>query len=130
MILTPAQHAVARLYAAGLPRAEIGRRLGIKVGTVDKHMRSARAKLAVDSRRALAAALPQCIVGIGPRGKRSRLGYLIGDPLEVVGGAYAGRQARYVGHANSTQIRVQVGGATVALRVKHIRAAESAEAAE
>ena len=62
-VLTPRQHDVLRLYAAGHPRAEIGRRLGIAIGTVDVYIAKARNRLKFGSRREAAAALLEVRVG-------------------------------------------------------------------
>ena len=127
MILTPAQHAVARLYAAGLPRAEIGRRLGIAPATVHVHLSRIYDRTGIDSRRAMAAALPTCKVAI--RRPMNALGIPVGAPVEITGGIYAGRTGTFVRVANSDQVTIRVGGGTFALRAKFVRAADSAAAA-
>jgi len=53
--LTPVESDVVRLVAAGLPNAEIGRRLFISVNTVKKHLSHVYEKVAVDGRADLAA---------------------------------------------------------------------------
>ena len=121
MTLTPGQHAVARLYAAGLPRAEIGRRLGIAPATVHVHLSRIHDRTGIDSRRAMAAALPTCEVAI--RRRMNALGIPVGAPVEIIGGIYAGRRGTFLRVANSDQVTIQVGGGTFALRAAFVRAA-------
>lgn len=113
-VLTPRQHAVARLYAAGHPRAEIGRRLALSLSTVDQHVRAARARLGVRSRRAMAIVLPDARIACARSGALSAQGWVPGDVVRVVGGRYAGRVGVYLRRANAAQVYVRIGGAVVA----------------
>jgi DNA-binding CsgD family transcriptional regulator len=56
-VLTPREHAVARLVAEGLTNREIGERLVISVKTTEYHLGNAYTKLGVRSRAQLAAML-------------------------------------------------------------------------
>jgi DNA-binding CsgD family transcriptional regulator len=55
--LTPTEHDVVKLAAAGLTNKEIARRLSIAVHTVEVHLSRAYLKLGVRSRSQLAARL-------------------------------------------------------------------------
>jgi len=126
MKVTPAQFQAARLRAAGLPRTEVARRLGITPSTVDQHTLAAMRRLGVDSRRALPAALLDCQVGATWR--RNRFGWKPGDQMQITGGRYAGRVGTFVSCANSDQVHVRVGGGVFALAVKYLQRVETTDA--
>lgn len=66
--LTPQEHAIARLAAAGLTNRQIARELALSVKTIEYHLSHAYAKLDVPSRVALAAVLT---AGVKPSGGRA-----------------------------------------------------------
>jgi DNA-binding CsgD family transcriptional regulator len=119
--LTPSQHEVARLYAAGLRRAEIARRLGLRIRTVDAHMTATRQRLGTRSRRAMATSLAEVEVARLRGGVPSAQGYEPGDAVWVVGGRYAGRAGVYVRRANALQLYVRIGGGIVAPKRENVR---------
>jgi DNA-binding CsgD family transcriptional regulator len=121
MKITPRQYEIGRLAATNLPRAEIARRAGASVRTVDVTLWRLFQRLGVSSRHELASALLQCEVReTNGGGQRSRLGFERGDPVVVRGGRFEGFVGEYVGSANSKQIRVRIGGGTFALRAQYV----------
>jgi DNA-binding CsgD family transcriptional regulator len=119
--LTPAQYDVARLYATGLPRIEIARRLGISPRAVSDRMYIVRRHLGIGvrERRELAAVLPRCRVM--PLFRRNALGFFAGDTLAITGGLYAGRTGTYVSRSNTRQVLVRVGCGVVSLRAAYLQ---------
>lgn len=120
-MLTPAQHRLALLRAAGVPTAEMARRLGVQVNTVRDRSWDINKRLGIRTRRELAQALETCVIGFRYAGRKSRRGYVMGGPVDITGGAYAGRTGHYVGSVNTLQIRVRVGGAVVQLQAAHVK---------
>lgn len=126
MKLTPRQYEYARLCATNVPRAEIARRLGVKVTGVNAALERIFKKAGISSRRQLAPLLLSCTVRQRHGGGSSRLGVEPGDPVRIIGGRFVGKSATYVGNFNSRQVRVQVGGGVFAVRrwfVEPIRSA-------
>jgi DNA-binding CsgD family transcriptional regulator len=119
-VLTPRQHDVMRLYAAGHPRAEISRRLGIAIGTIDVYIAKARNRLGFESRRECAAMLEH--VRVDCVWRSNGLGIRRGDAVRVTGGRYAGRVGTFWRIANATQAYVVIGGGRFALRKDFIEA--------
>lgn len=118
LTLSPMQHRVAGMYAAGLTRHEIARRLGLAVATVDDHWLKARRRLGVDTRREVAALLPQAEIRFYRHPGRTGLAY--GDRVRVTGGRCAGRVGAFVRIGNSEQAYVEIGRARYALRIKYL----------
>jgi DNA-binding CsgD family transcriptional regulator len=119
--LTPRQYEVARMVAAGLPRPEIARRLGITRGTLDIHIRRVYDRVGVGSPRELAPALADVRIYLNRGGVPNRFGLRPGDPVVLTGGRFAGRPASYAGHNSTRQIRVQVGGGVFSVLAKFIQ---------
>ena len=117
-MLTPRQHEAARLIAAGIPRTEAARRLGVTPSCIDQHIRAASRRLGVEGRRELAAALQDCAVVIRPR--IGRWGLTRGQAVQIVGGRYAGRAATYLKAANSVQILVAIGAGKIAVTARFV----------
>lgn len=120
-MLTPALHRLALLRAAGVPNAEIARRLGIQVKSVVTRSGEINRRLGVSTRRELAAAIPSCTVGLPGHWNRSRYGFVRGKPVSVTGGPYAGRTGHYVDTDNSRRVRVQIGCAVLYIPVAHVQ---------
>lgn len=122
MRLTSRQFEVARLAATMLPRREIARRLNVGVRSIDAMLYRIFKRLGIDGRRALAAQLADVeIRDINGGGQKSRHGLTVGDAVTITGGRFVGRRGRYAGAENGSQIRVQIGGATFALRAKYVQ---------
>ena len=111
--LTPAQYKCARLAATLLSRAEIARRLGLHRSSVETHLKHAYRRLGVRNRRELALALLACEVRKQPR--PGTHGFRRGDPVRIVGGRFAGRDATWGKLANSLQALVRIGGGEIAV---------------
>lgn len=121
MTLTPRQYEIACMAATQLPRAEIARRLGVSVRTIDGALDRAYHALGIHTRRDLAIALQHVTVRpCEPGGQKSRLGFVRGEPVRITGGRFAGRTGEYAGGENSEQIRVRIGGGVFALRTRYI----------
>lgn len=118
LTLSPMQHKVASMYAAGLPRHEIARRLGLAVSTVDTHWLKVRRRLGVETRREVAALLPDAEIRFYRHPGRTGLAY--GDRVRVTGGRYAGRVGAFVRISNGEQAYVEIGRAQYALRIKYV----------
>lgn len=118
--LTPMQHAVARLEAAGVPRAEIARRVARSRDYVRVTLREARQRLDVapGDRWMLAQALLTADVAV--QVKPNRIGLRRGDPVRITGGHFAGRTGTYVQGRRTRQWNVQIGGGVFALSAKYI----------
>ena len=121
MKLTPRQYEAARLVATGVQRAEAARRLGVTCSTINQHLRAATKRLDVEGRRELAAALLTCEVAKRPH--PSRTGLVRGQPVRIVGGRYAGREATYLKLANRNQALVAIGAGQIAVMAKFVEAA-------
>lgn len=125
--LTPLQYDIARMYACGLSHADTAARTGATLTTVNSTVSRLRRKLGVSSRREMAAAILACHVREWDGGGRpSGHGYVRGGTVQIIGGRFAGRDGVYVGAANSTQVRVQVGGGVFSLRAKYCEPMEQA----
>lgn len=120
-MLTPAQHRVAVLRAGGVTTAEIARRLGLTLGSVEVYRTRINRRLGTSTRRELAEALQTCTIGRLHFGSRSRRGFVRGQAVMVTGGRYAGRSGHYVGTDSSFYMRVRVGGAVLQLMIKHVQ---------
>lgn len=120
MILSPRQYEAARLIAAGITVAETARRMGVTTSAASMHLRRATRRLGVSGRRALAAALLDCTPGIRPRPSRS--GLVRGQPVRIVGGRYAGREATYLKLANKHQVLVAIGAGEINVSAKFVEA--------
>jgi len=118
--LTPAQHRVALLRAAGLRKAEIARRLGLSPNTVSDVTTLINHRLGTRTPRELAVALQTCAIECLYQGRASQRGFVRGGPVRITGGAYAGREGHYVRSINTLQVCVRVGAADVALQVAHL----------
>jgi DNA-binding CsgD family transcriptional regulator len=127
--LTPTQHEYARLYAAGVPRQEIARRMGVCLHTADGMLWRIRTRLGVKDRREMSAALLDVVVRERHGGQMSALGLLPGDPIVLTGGRFAGRSGEYVGASNSRQTRVRVGGGVFSVRRWFVATPQQQEAA-
>lgn len=118
LTLAPMQHKVAGMFAAGLTRHEVARRLGLVVSTVDRHWLKVRRRLGVDTRREVAALLPDAEIRFYRHPGRTGLAY--GDRVRVTGGRYAGRVGAFVRISNGEQAYVEIGRAQCVLRIKHM----------
>ncbi len=118
--ITPKRAEYARMWVAGVPHMEIARRMGVTKQTVSGMLSRIRRRYSSD-RRELAAMLGVAEIREWDGGGRpSGHGYVQGDALRIVGGRYAGRDGTYVSACNSHQVRVQVGGAVLAIRVHYL----------
>lgn len=112
MTLTPDEHEVARLIAAGMRLRDVYVRLGKPRWTVNKQWKRIRDKLGVaPDRRALAAALLRVAVA-ERRGRSPDVidGFAPGDAVRIVGGRFAGRTGIYLRSGGGKQAVVQIGG--------------------
>jgi DNA-binding CsgD family transcriptional regulator len=124
--LTLSQYSLARMYASGLTLNEMTSRSGITYRSVESIMRRLRQRLGVTTRGEMAALLLTCRLDERAGGRSSTRGYVRGGPVRITGGRFDGRDGVYVGHANSVQIRVQVGGGVFALRARFCQPMEKA----
>lgn len=122
--LTPQQHRAATLYASGLQRQEIARRMGILASTVDQHVREAKHKLDVTTRRELAVALASCRAQMRVKGGMQP--FRRGEQVRIVGGRYVGRAATFLKASNATAYAVQIGAGRVAVTRRFVAPAEHA----
>lgn len=126
MTITPRQHEYLRLAATFLPRHEIARRLNVSHHTVDTILNRLFKALGVQSRREVARILPTLHVKhCNGGGRASTLGLVRGDKLQIVGGRFEGFHATYFSAANSTQVRVQIGGGVFAINKRFIERRKS-----
>lgn len=117
--ITPRQREYALAYLADEPRAHTVARLGVTVGTVDVMRRRLRDRFG-DDREAMRWRVETARVTLHRSGRRSRLGFVSGDAVEIIGGRFAGKRGEYVGAANSTQLRVQIGRGTFAVQRRFV----------
>lgn len=118
-VLTPAQHKVARLYAAGLPASEIARRQGVKLRTVRSHIEAVYQRLGV-CRRDLARALLTADVQTVMTRPANRAGMRRGDPVQMIGGRFAGKTGVYYGHSNGQQWKIEINGVAFHIMAKYV----------
>jgi DNA-binding CsgD family transcriptional regulator len=117
--ITPRQLEYAQAYIAAEPRRSVAARLGVSVATVDHMMRRVRAKFGAD-RELVRWATMTARVSNTNGGRCSASGLRPGDAVEILGGRFAGKRGEYAGSANSTQIRVRIGGGTFAVRRRFV----------
>lgn len=126
-MITKRQYEVARLYAAGHPRKEVARRLGITACTVRAHIRLVYARLGVTHRRHLATALMSAT--IGERSRENKFGFRPGQLLRVVGGRRAGRTGTFVRLSDGKSVILRIGAADVLVMAHHCEAVDDIQAA-
>ena len=120
--LTPMQHRIAAYEAAGLPRAEIARRIDRSTNYVATTLYSLRQRYGTRSREALARLVlsaevrePDHCYRVGASGLRR------GDPVRIVGGRFKGRRGHYVRVHCGQQWYVQIGGGVFCVTSKYVQ---------